>query len=101
MHPQLFLHTPVVGLLTNDGKIISKSVNAELITEQPVGFSKQESIILFSLHGDFSANERIIKSRYSIALEAFFHKQSETRTSRTMANFAFGMELIKDINELE
>ena len=50
---------------------------------------------------DFSANERIIKSRYSIALEAFFHKQSETRTSRTMANFAFGMELIKDINELE
>jgi hypothetical protein len=50
---------------------------------------------------DFTANERIIKSRYSIALEAYFHKQAEVTTRRTMSNFAFTTEITKDLSEID
>lgn len=48
---------------------------------------------------DFTSNERIIKSRYSIALEAYFHKSSEVTTRRTMQGFNFKTEIVKNLSD--
>ncbi len=49
---------------------------------------------------DFTAQERIIKSQYNIALEAYFHKQSEMSTTRTVYNFNFTQEASHDIEKV-
>ena len=67
-------------------------MNGKPIIEQPVGFSKPESIIFFSVNGDFSGNEKqTLELNYIEELNRYFSIVSDERKQTSLDEASTGI----------